>query len=126
MFSISLICSSKSLLRRSYALISHICCANHCQMVFCNLSQQIAPAEGLVSILKKRDDRDGKTIAQVQQRQTKRRVRFQEMEDTFDQGIPILLTHSMCSQRASGVELWFSRAQRMFTVHCTLLFSKLE
>ncbi|NXC51168.1 CNST protein, partial [Penelope pileata] len=46
---------------------------------------EIAPAEGLVSILKKRDDRDGKTIAQVQQRQTKRRVRFQEIEDTFDQ-----------------------------------------
>ncbi|NXO52390.1 CNST protein, partial [Aramus guarauna] len=46
---------------------------------------EIAPAEGLVSILKKRDDREGKTIAQVQQRQTKRRVRFQEMEDTFDQ-----------------------------------------
>ncbi|XP_021247793.1 consortin [Numida meleagris] len=46
---------------------------------------EIAPAEGLVSILKKRDDRDGKTIAQVQQKQTKRRVRFQEMDDTFDQ-----------------------------------------
>ncbi|XP_068272828.1 consortin [Nyctibius grandis] len=46
---------------------------------------EIAPAEGLVSILKKRDDRVGKTIAQVQQRQTKRRVRFQEMEDTLDQ-----------------------------------------
>ncbi|XP_072188588.1 consortin isoform X2 [Excalfactoria chinensis] len=46
---------------------------------------EIAPAEGLVSILKKRDDRDGKTVAQVHQRQTKRRVRFQEMEDTFDQ-----------------------------------------
>ncbi|KFQ07667.1 Consortin, partial [Haliaeetus albicilla] len=46
---------------------------------------EIAPAEGLVSILKKRDDREGKTIAQVQQRQTKRRVRFQEMEDTLDQ-----------------------------------------
>ncbi|KFQ51623.1 Consortin, partial [Nestor notabilis] len=46
---------------------------------------EIAPAEGLVSILKKRDDKDGKTIAQVQQRQTKRRVRFQEMEDTLDQ-----------------------------------------
>ncbi|NXK96053.1 CNST protein, partial [Formicarius rufipectus] len=46
---------------------------------------EIAPAEGLVSILKKRDDRDRKTIAQVQQRQTKRRVRFQEMEDTLDQ-----------------------------------------
>ncbi|XP_053917561.1 consortin isoform X2 [Cuculus canorus] len=46
---------------------------------------EIAPAEGLVSILKKRDDREGKTIAQVHQRQTKRRVRFQEMEDTLDQ-----------------------------------------
>ncbi|NXH60947.1 CNST protein, partial [Rhabdornis inornatus] len=46
---------------------------------------EITPVEGLVSILKKRDDRDGKTIAQVQQRQTKRRVRFQEMEDTLDQ-----------------------------------------
>ncbi|NXT51029.1 CNST protein, partial [Pluvianellus socialis] len=46
---------------------------------------EITPAEGLVSILKKRDDREGKTIAQVQQRQTKRRVRFQEMEDTLDQ-----------------------------------------
>ncbi|KAM9298114.1 consortin isoform 2-T2 [Morus bassanus] len=46
---------------------------------------EIAPAEGLVSILKKRDDREGKTIAQAQQRQTKRRVRFQEMEDTLDQ-----------------------------------------
>ncbi|NXY75282.1 CNST protein, partial [Glareola pratincola] len=46
---------------------------------------EIAPAEGLVSILKKRDDREGKTVAQVQQRQTKRRVRFQEMEDTLDQ-----------------------------------------
>ncbi|KAM6280146.1 consortin [Porphyrio hochstetteri] len=46
---------------------------------------EIAPAEGLVSILKKRDDREGKTIAEVQQRQTKRRVRFQEMEDALDQ-----------------------------------------
>ncbi|NXG81071.1 CNST protein, partial [Baryphthengus martii] len=46
---------------------------------------ETTPAEGLVSILKKRDDREGKTIAQVQHRQTKRRVRFQEMEDTLDQ-----------------------------------------
>ncbi|NXO72503.1 CNST protein, partial [Phainopepla nitens] len=46
---------------------------------------EITPVEGLVSILKKRDDRDGKAVAQVQQRQTKRRVRFQEMEDTLDQ-----------------------------------------
>nr|XP_009487069.1 PREDICTED: consortin [Pelecanus crispus] len=46
---------------------------------------EIAPAKGLVSILKKRDDGEGKTVAQDQQRQTKRRVRFQEMEDTLDQ-----------------------------------------
>ncbi|NXG27375.1 CNST protein, partial [Dromaius novaehollandiae] len=46
---------------------------------------EIAPAEGLVSILKKRDDREGKTVAQVQQKQTKRRVRFQEIEDPLDQ-----------------------------------------
>ncbi|NWQ70332.1 CNST protein, partial [Neopipo cinnamomea] len=57
---------------------------------------EIAPAEGLVSILKKRDDRDGKTISQVQQRQTKRRVRFQEMEDTLDQGNLKLLIHGSC------------------------------
>ncbi|KAF7254249.1 Consortin, partial [Varanus komodoensis] len=43
------------------------------------------PAEGLVSILKKRDDSEGKTLAQIQQKQSKRRVRFQEMEDTLDQ-----------------------------------------
>ncbi|NXW58287.1 CNST protein, partial [Eurystomus gularis] len=46
---------------------------------------EVNTVKGLVSILKKRDDREGKTIAQVQQRQTKRRVRFQEMEDTLDQ-----------------------------------------
>lgn len=45
---------------------------------------ETVPAEGLVSILKKRDDSEGKTLAQLQQRQSKRRVRFQEMEDTFD------------------------------------------
>uniref|UniRef100_A0A8D0H2E9 Consortin, connexin sorting protein n=1 Tax=Sphenodon punctatus TaxID=8508 RepID=A0A8D0H2E9_SPHPU len=46
---------------------------------------EVAPAEGLVSILKKREDNEGKTLAQIQQRQSKRRVRFQEMEDTLDQ-----------------------------------------
>ncbi|XP_015263933.1 PREDICTED: consortin [Gekko japonicus] len=46
---------------------------------------ETAPTEGLVSILKKRDDAEGKALAQMQQRQSKRRVRFQEMEDTFDQ-----------------------------------------
>ncbi|XP_033000286.1 consortin isoform X1 [Lacerta agilis] len=42
---------------------------------------ETVPAEGLVSILKKRDDSD----AQIQRRESKRRVRFLEMEDTFDQ-----------------------------------------
>ncbi|XP_054831656.1 consortin isoform X2 [Eublepharis macularius] len=46
---------------------------------------ETAPAEGLVSILKKRDDSEGKTLSQIQQRQSKRRVRFQEMDDTLDQ-----------------------------------------
>ncbi|XP_038249895.1 consortin [Dermochelys coriacea] len=46
---------------------------------------EVAPAEGLVSILKKRDDSERKTLAQIQQRNPKRRVRFQEMEDTLDQ-----------------------------------------
>uniref|UniRef100_A0A8C8R7B5 Consortin, connexin sorting protein n=1 Tax=Pelusios castaneus TaxID=367368 RepID=A0A8C8R7B5_9SAUR len=46
---------------------------------------EVAPAEGLVSILKKRDDNEGKMLAQVQQRNPKRKVRFQEMEDTLDQ-----------------------------------------
>ncbi|KAM7172653.1 consortin isoform 1-T12 [Macrochelys suwanniensis] len=46
---------------------------------------EVTPAEGLVSILKKRDDSEGKTLAQIQQRNPKRRVRFQEMEDTLDQ-----------------------------------------
>ncbi|XP_060099814.1 consortin [Heteronotia binoei] len=46
---------------------------------------ETAPAEGLVSILKKRDDSESKALDQIQQRQSKRRVRFQEMEDTLDQ-----------------------------------------
>ncbi|XP_067411335.1 consortin isoform X2 [Emydura macquarii macquarii] len=46
---------------------------------------EVAPAEGLVSILKKRDDSEGKLLAQIQQRNPKRRVRFQEMEDALDQ-----------------------------------------
>ncbi|XP_048340733.1 consortin isoform X2 [Sphaerodactylus townsendi] len=46
---------------------------------------ETAPAEGLVSILKKRDDNEIKDLAQIQQRQSKRRVRFQEMEETLDQ-----------------------------------------
>lgn len=58
-----------------------------------------------MSILKKRDDRDGKTIAQVQQRQTKRRVRFQEMEDTLDQGSLKLSIHGLCSWGANIVNV---------------------
>ncbi|KAJ7342115.1 hypothetical protein JRQ81_009046 [Phrynocephalus forsythii] len=46
---------------------------------------ETVPAEGLVSILKKRDDAESKALAQMQQRQSKRRVRFQEMDDTLDQ-----------------------------------------
>ncbi|XP_060609921.2 consortin [Anolis sagrei] len=46
---------------------------------------ETVPTEGLVSILKKRDDTEGKTLAQIQTRQSKRRVRFQEMDDTLDQ-----------------------------------------
>lgn len=46
---------------------------------------ETVPAEGLVSILKKRDDAESKTLAQMQQRQSKRRVRFQEMDDSLDQ-----------------------------------------
>ncbi|XP_063162154.1 consortin isoform X1 [Candoia aspera] len=46
---------------------------------------ETVPAEGLVSILKKRDDSEGKTLDQIQQRQSKRRVRFQEMEETLEQ-----------------------------------------
>ncbi|XP_020643602.3 consortin [Pogona vitticeps] len=45
---------------------------------------ETVPAEGLVSILKKRDDTESKTLAQMQQRQSKRRVRFQEIDDTLD------------------------------------------
>ncbi|XP_070590158.1 consortin isoform X2 [Erythrolamprus reginae] len=46
---------------------------------------ETVPAEGLVSILKKKDDSEEKTLAQIQLRQTKRRVRFQEMEETLEQ-----------------------------------------
>ncbi|XP_013907782.1 PREDICTED: consortin isoform X1 [Thamnophis sirtalis] len=46
---------------------------------------ETVPAEGLVSILKKRDDNEEKTLAKIQLRQSKRRVRFQEMEETLEQ-----------------------------------------
>ncbi|XP_036925300.1 consortin [Sturnira hondurensis] len=46
---------------------------------------EVAPAEGLVSILKKRHDAGGDHPAQMQQRPSKRRVRFQEIDDHLDQ-----------------------------------------
>ncbi|XP_029442197.1 consortin-like [Rhinatrema bivittatum] len=47
--------------------------------------EEIIPAEGLVSILKKRNDGEEKNVVEIQQKQTKRRVRFQEMDDALDQ-----------------------------------------
>ncbi|XP_017387570.1 consortin isoform X1 [Cebus imitator] len=46
---------------------------------------EVVPAEGLVSILKKRTDSVGDHPAQMQQRPSKRRVRFQEIDDNLDQ-----------------------------------------
>lgn len=69
-----------------------------------------------MSILKKRDDREGKTIAQVQQRQTKRRVRFQEMEDTLDQGNLKLLIHGLHSWGANDVGLFVHKSK--VGIHC--------
>lgn len=46
---------------------------------------EAVPAAGLVSILKKRNDAVGDRTAQMQQKPTKRRVRFQEMDDSLDQ-----------------------------------------
>lgn len=46
---------------------------------------EVAPAAGLVSILKKRNDALGDHPAPMQQKPPKRRVRFQEMDDNLDQ-----------------------------------------
>ncbi|KAL6087897.1 hypothetical protein STEG23_014033 [Scotinomys teguina] len=46
---------------------------------------EAVPAEGLVSILKKRNDPIGDHPAQMQQKPAKRRVRFQEIDDNLDQ-----------------------------------------
>ncbi|XP_068925235.1 consortin isoform X2 [Petaurus breviceps papuanus] len=46
---------------------------------------EVVPTEGLVSILKKRNNSEGNQFAQMQQKSSKRRVRFQEMEDSLDQ-----------------------------------------
>ncbi|XP_051003944.1 consortin [Acomys russatus] len=46
---------------------------------------EAVPAEGLVSILKKRSDTLGDHPAQMQQKPSKRRVRFQEIDDNLDQ-----------------------------------------
>ncbi|XP_062066767.1 consortin isoform X3 [Lepus europaeus] len=45
---------------------------------------EVVPAEGLVSILKKRNDSVGDPSAQMQ-KSSKRRVRFQEIDDNLDQ-----------------------------------------
>ncbi|XP_030052316.1 consortin [Microcaecilia unicolor] len=47
--------------------------------------EEIVPAEGLVSILKKRKDNEGKNVVEIQQKAAKRRVRFQEVDDALDQ-----------------------------------------
>ncbi|XP_007481579.2 consortin [Monodelphis domestica] len=46
---------------------------------------EIVPTEGLVSILKKRNNSEGNQLTQMEQKPSKRRVRFQEMEDSLDQ-----------------------------------------
>ncbi|KAM9212666.1 consortin [Dugong dugon] len=46
---------------------------------------EVVPAEGLVSILKKRNDTVGNHPSQMQQKSSKRRVRFQEIDDNLDQ-----------------------------------------
>ncbi|XP_006897802.1 PREDICTED: consortin [Elephantulus edwardii] len=46
---------------------------------------EIVPAEGLVSILKKRSDTAGSQPSQMQQKPSKRRVRFQEIDENLDQ-----------------------------------------
>nr|XP_033792938.1 consortin isoform X2 [Geotrypetes seraphini] len=47
--------------------------------------EEFVPAEGLVSILKKRKDSEGKNVIEIQQKPAKRRVRFQEVDDALDQ-----------------------------------------
>ncbi|XP_073904908.1 consortin isoform X2 [Castor canadensis] len=45
---------------------------------------EVVPAEGLVSILKKRSDSEGSHSAHMHQKPSKRRVRFQEVDDHLD------------------------------------------
>ncbi|MEE6475470.1 hypothetical protein FKM82_010758 [Ascaphus truei] len=47
--------------------------------------EEVNPAAGLVSILKRRNGGEGEKFAQPPQKQAKRKVRFQEMEDVLDQ-----------------------------------------
>ncbi|XP_068088052.1 consortin [Hyperolius riggenbachi] len=47
--------------------------------------EEVNPAAGLVSILKKRNDNEGDKPSQSLQKQAKRKVRFQETEDPLDQ-----------------------------------------
>ncbi|KAM4693096.1 consortin isoform 2-T2 [Discoglossus pictus] len=48
-------------------------------------NNEVNPASGLVSILKKRNGNDSEKLAPTPQKQTKRKVRFQEMDDALDQ-----------------------------------------
>ncbi|KAH0513649.1 Consortin [Microtus ochrogaster] len=59
--------------------------ADNMDFYYTKLLQGAVPAEGLVSILKKRNDTVGDHPAQMQQKPAKRRVRFQEIDDNLDQ-----------------------------------------
>ncbi|XP_053315753.1 consortin [Spea bombifrons] len=47
--------------------------------------EEVHPPSGLVSILKKRNEREGEKVGQPSAKQTKRKVRFQEADDVLDQ-----------------------------------------
>ncbi|KAM4772799.1 consortin [Rhinophrynus dorsalis] len=47
--------------------------------------EEINPASGLVSILKKRNESEGEKLAETPQKPAKRKVRFQETDDVLDQ-----------------------------------------
>uniref|UniRef100_A0A5F4VZL8 Consortin, connexin sorting protein n=1 Tax=Callithrix jacchus TaxID=9483 RepID=A0A5F4VZL8_CALJA len=69
---------------------------------------EVVPAEGLVSILKKRNDSVGDHPAQMQQKPSKRRVRFQEIDDNLDQAA-FLSPYPGATSRLPG-ELQLSKA----------------
>ncbi|KAM9316755.1 consortin [Gastrophryne carolinensis] len=47
--------------------------------------EEVSPAAGLVSILKKHNGREGEKLSQSSQKPTKRKVRFEETDDALDQ-----------------------------------------